>query len=237
MPGGGVTVGLWKPSEVEIMQATLAVLCDKEAYVPDVVFLHGSPARDDELDERLVYEACELYGFKTIFVLNGLTQKECLKLGLAYNGYEEWQEYLLNSGVGKEDIILLEPSKHTAAESMNLLLLAKENKWNNIVIMSYPYHQLRCFLQIIALMDEVRFYPNVYNRTFSGLDWTREMFKPVLGGGRAVDGTLKDHIAAEYERIVKYAQRGDSSFTRHATIPEMFEYIRSRDAKALRQKA
>jgi len=58
--------------------------------------------------------------------------------------------------------------------------------------------------------------------------------KNVLGSGTVL-GAMDKHVEAELERVVKYAQavRPDGlQYTRHATIPEMFEYLKKRDELA-----
>lgn len=138
----------------------------------------------------------------------------------------------MKRGVSEKSIIILPPSSHTGAESRNLLLLAKERGWTKLAIASQPHHQLRCFLQIVALMSEVDYYPAVYNAPPPPIAWNYPMTKPVMAGGTAmtedVMGTLPDHIAAEMERIVMYAQPlvdGGPKYTRNANFQEMFEYL------------
>lgn len=235
----------WRPTPLEMMQANVAVLTDRlpEASGCNAMFIHGGCVRDDGLDQELLESAFNRYASGQVckIILNGLTLERCRKESQAYDGYEMWQASLLSQGMPGADIYVLPPSSHTAAESKNFLLLAKEEGWDRVAISSRPHHQLRSFLQIIALMDEVDFHPKVYNAVGPGIDWNYSMKKPVMSGktvmgGGEVQGTLIDHIAAEFDRIVAYAQPpeivdGKPKYIRNATIPEMLVYLEQRDKR------
>ena len=206
----------------------------------DALFVHGSPVRDDTLDKRLLQVAVECYcsGLPMV-VLNGLTREQCREKNLAYDGYEAWQDFLERSRVPKSDIVILPASPHTAAESRNFLALAKKEGWTRLTIASYPHHIVRCFQQIVALMPEAGFEPQVHALTFHNLGWGEVMKKPVMGGqtalgGKDVEGTLEEHISEEYVRQVAYAQEpplkdGKPTYTRHATFPEVIAYLNRRE--------
>lgn len=226
----------WTPTTVEVFQGTIAVLSDALPPSVDALFLHGSPFRDDRVDRQILQYALELHrrGMVGSIVLNGLTRAECLDRNLAYHGFEAWEGFLLERGVPRASIVLLPPSVHTGVESRNLLVLAKERGWRTLAISSQAYHQLRCFLQIIALMPEVEWHPDVYNAPAPGIPWGYPMTKPVMKGSTVftanVTGLLSDHIDGELQRIEAYAQQptAEKPFTRHATLPQMFDYLRTR---------
>ncbi|MBI5077507.1 YdcF family protein [Candidatus Falkowbacteria bacterium] len=226
----------WEPNALEMMQAMFAVLNDPCQHT-EAMFIHGAPARDDQLDYRLLSRVVQAKNEK--FILNGLTAKQCQELNLSYVGFEEWQRLLRENNVAQENIIIMPASKHTAEESRNFLLLVKKNGWKKVAIASYPYHILRCFLQIIELIKEMDMIDlRVSCVTFYGIDWNRKLEKPVLNGQTVlgtgnVIGALSIHIAEEFKRIVAYAQNielsGGQHFTRHAKISEMFTYLERRD--------
>jgi len=227
----------WEPNALEMMQAMVAVSNDLRLET-EAILLHAAPTRDDELDQRLIKEVSFTRQMFTRFhVINGLTRTQCIKLHLAYNGYEQWQKWLCENFIEQQRIIVLPASWNTAEESRNFLLLIKERGWKKVAIASYPHHILRCFLQIVALMKEMDMTDvHVSCATFHGLDWHRPMKKPVLGGQTVlgtgdIAGTLPTHIAEEFNRIVAYAQDPKltgKNYTRHATIPEMFKYLERR---------
>src|SRR5262244_3559561 len=50
----------------------------------------------------------------------------------------------------------------------NLLDMARDRGWHNLVVSSLPHHQLRCFLQIVALIARP-YWCKVYNMTIGGI--------------------------------------------------------------------
>ena len=82
---------------------------------------------------------------------------------------------------------------------------------------------------------------HVYNLTFGGIRMTDTLSKPVMGGQTVlgsgdVHGSFEIHQEEEHKRNIAYAQEpeivdGKPRFTRHATIPEVLEYVRWRDAQ------
>ncbi len=224
----------WEPTALEMYQALVFVLKDTPPKKADALLVHAEP-QDAYLDEKLLSVAVDAYKRKQIktVVINGLPSDICHKKNIAYSGFVTYKNFLLKSGVLEEDIICTPHAFHTAHESQAFLSIAKEREWKNLIVCGHPYHQLRCFLQIIADMNYEQFYPNVYNLTHSGIPQNYCLLKTVFGGGK-IDGTLSDHTNAEYERIVRYAQKpilqanGKMSHSRNATIPEMFEYLENR---------
>ncbi len=226
----------WMPTHADVMAATVLVLSE-EPVQSDTLFIHGSQG-DAELDELETVQAGEFFynGFCKRVVLNGLTAEVCKELNLAYRGYEVFLEGLTERmSIPMENIQLLVPSNNTAAESENLLTLARECGWKTITVMSYPHHQLRCFLQIVEAMRKLDIRVRAYNQSFRLKDslWHKSMTKAVMAGGAAggvsVVGELRDHVSAEFARIVKYGQKKSAGFIPHATIEEAFAYIRERE--------
>ena len=216
-----------EPKALEMMEAMLFVLCDEEKR-SDALFVHG---RGDGAQEVL-FTAYEAYikGLVPKIILNGLTGARCKELNLDYVGYEQWVQTLHELGVPPHDILLLSPSNHTAAESENFLLMAKEEGWTTLTIVGAPYHQLRCFLQIVASMERLGIDVDVYNLTFHNVNWAKNAAKLLLGGGE-ITGTRVDQIVGEYERILKYADRNERGFIHHATVQEMFTYLNKRNQR------
>ncbi len=240
----------WTPTALEVQMALTVVLSDALPERVDACLLHGSPVRSDSLDDRLIYcagsrravaidgDTSNMLPGIVYYVLNSLTREDCESKNLAYRGYESWLEGLLRVGVERGWITTIDPSWNTAIESRNFLTMAQRRGWKKLAIASQPHHQLRCFLQIIALMPEVGYYPDVYNIIPTpGIPWDFAMVKPVPPGteGGDVVGTLREHIEAEHARLVLYAREPGMKedgitpeFTRHATIPEMFAYLERR---------
>lgn len=221
----------WNPTSAEMMKALLMVMMDRGAET-DCLFWHGSPT-NSWMQNRGVASAIANFwkagGTKNI-IINGLTAAECHAKNLCYPGQEGFLEHLEAMSVPGEKVMIAPRAYHTAAESEALLLMMKERGWKSVTISSQPHHQLRCFLQIIASMQKLGIWVKAYNWTSSLADWSEPLKKPLLGGGE-IDGTLVDHVQGEHDRIVKYADPTGTGYSLNATIPEMFEYLKTRDAK------
>lgn len=229
-PSDAVKPVVWKPTSEETMKALLMVLCD-EARKTDCLFWHGSPTNSTEHNFEAAKEIANLYHSyctRTI-IINGLSRRTCKERHLCYPGHEDFTNELEFAGVSPQNITAIPPANHTAAESETLLVMMKERGWESVTIVSQPHHQLRCFLQIIASMKKLGIFVSVYNRTSPKVSWREPPKKPLLGGGE-IDGTLVDHVQGEHDRIVKYADPTGTGYSLNATIPEMFEYLKTRDS-------
>lgn len=218
----------WMPTHEDVMALMLSVLSE-EPVRSDALFIHGSFGVI-ELDDKEIRHAAELYrvGFYPKIILNGLTAEECRRMNLAYRGYEIFRRKLLEHGVQERNILLLKPSLHTGSEVENLVLFANAHGWKRITIMSYPHHQMRCFLHIVGAMQKYRVPLVVYNQSFrlEDVDWRRDITKTILNGkGDPVRGDLLRHVSAEFERIVKYGQKDGDVQTSQATTEEALAYL------------
>lgn len=232
----------WEPTALEMFQLAVATLGDKIPGGCGLGFVHGAPIRNDDLDHQVLSAMAMLYlgGQVKKIVLNGLTEEMCRTKNLAYAGYEPWWRKLILMGLHDDDIIILEASAHTAAESSNLLKLAKTNGVGKIVIASHPHHLPRCALQIVAEMNKMAFLPNVYFLASGGIDWHRPCEKPVMAGGTGFTkdekGPFHEFVVGEFNRIDTYAQNpdvvnGKAKFTPNATVPEFLEYMAQRNQR------
>lgn len=214
-------------------RASSLVLVDQRPKT-DAVFIHGSPAADDAIDTELLKLGVAMVAAKETgaLVINGLTDEACWPNGqrLAYPGCDTWGRTL--NSIGFSDFQKIPSSKHTAAESDNLILLAKEKGWSSVCIMSYPHHILRCMLQMVFCLTRAKSDLKVYTRTLATVDWQKVAEKGVLNSV-PFRGTLVDaHIREEYERLIKYADKDGTGYTPHATLEELIEYYRLRDQVA-----
>lgn len=232
-------------------RASSLVLMDRRPEETSAVFIHGSPAASDKTDTELLKLAVDMVrGQETgALVINGLTDEACKPDGqrLAYPGCDTWGRTLMS--LGFENFLKIPPSKHTAAESDNLIKLAHEAGWGSVTIMSYPHHILRCMLQMVFCLERAKSELKVYTRTLPTVDWQMVAEKGVLNQA-PFSGTLIDaHMREEYERLVKYADRDcfktpdghmvseleagpedKRLYTPHATLEELIAYYKWRDA-------
>jgi hypothetical protein len=217
---------------LSLMRAQLLTVGDRQDKKTDAVFVHGSPAADDEIDRWMLEYAVELSrsGKTGPVVVNSLTGAECWPNGqrLAYPGAETWHKVLAD--LDYHEAVEINPSKHTAAESDALISLAAGEGWKSVTIMSYPHHILRCMLQMVFCLNRAGSSLKVYTRTLPGINWQRYAEKGVLNS-KPFSGTLVDvHVLEEYNRIVKYADREGTGYTPHSTLEELIEYYQKRDA-------
>ena len=229
----------WQPTPLETMSAMMFVLSEESVY-SDALYIFGSLG-DKDLDSRELNAAADLYdrGLARRVGVNCPTIAEVSeRFDLTGYGFEFLKRELLSRGVHENDIFANSPTSfNTAGEARNLLRMVAEEQWRVVTIMAYPFHQLRCFLQLIALLDSPP-QLKIYNKSFTlrDIDWQRPIKRPILKGSNLLGMTdmnepMASHTAADYERVVKYAQDPALSgehHTRHATIPEMFRYVAKR---------
>lgn len=215
-------------TELELIQLLLRVLCDKKPQKVDALFIHCG-LNDSAIEQSLIEEAVGVWsvGGCDFIVLNGLV------CDANYQGYTSYLSKLLAAGVPKENILALSSAQHTGTESEYLIALAKEKKWQSLIIESMPYHQMRCFLQIVAEMKRSDTKFRVYNLTFHDVDWNMHATKNILGGKNVLgqeyeSGRLVDFMKSELERIQRYAVPSDR-YIPHATVREALEYLSLRE--------
>jgi hypothetical protein len=230
-----------EPSALEMMQMMYVSLGDLMPPLCHAHFVHGAPAAEERHCRRLLRVVADHYhtGTVNVVVINGLSVDECKRQSHGYCGFEIYRDILTDFGIPEECIALLPPSPHTAAESRNLLDMARVQGWQHLVVSSLPHHQLRCFLQIVALLGRsYRF--KVYNMTTSGISLFDIVSKPAWINSQwpSVSAPLLKNFEEEFSRILRYAREpgvvdGVPEFTRHATIPEALTYVRWRDSQSV----
>lgn len=220
-------------SASDMLLAMVAVLGDRLPPKLDALFLHGSCIRDPRVDDIILAQAAHtlLSGGTKCIVINGIDD-----MPGAYPGAQAWRNKLAALGVQDSDVLAIPEADRTAYESSNLLDMAEERGWEEIAISSTPHHQLRCFLQLIAEMQKRGGWKHVvYNRPTRGVSWDMSFSKPSIDPTVAtVTGNLEVHGALEFTNLGRYMvpfedREGITRYTPHATISEMFEYLRWRD--------
>jgi uncharacterized SAM-binding protein YcdF (DUF218 family) len=154
-----------------------------------------------------ITEAVKLYkqGFsKRIVVSGGILDKK-------YGSFPAKQlvPRLTKRGVSFKDIIIDEKSKHTQEQSVEVLKLAKKNKWSRLLLVASHYHQYRAFLTFLKTMRNMKLKIQIINAPARELPW----FKKNTWGRRI------DLLKAEFERIENYRKLGHV-----ATFREGIEY-------------
>ncbi len=229
-----------EPSALDMMRAMYVSLGDLTPTRCHAHLVHGAPAAEEHLYRKLLQAVADHYHTGTVdaVVLNGLSVEECTRQNQGYRGFEIYRDILIGFGVPEQSIEVLPPSRHTAAESDNFLKMARVRGWQNLVVSSLPHHQLRCFLQIVALIAQP-YWCKVYNMTVGGISLASTVSKPAWIDSRwpSVSAPLFDNFEEEFKRILRYAQEpkvinGVVEYTRHAMIPEALAYVLWRDSQA-----
>lgn len=223
-----------KPIIEDFHKANVAVLADKLPKKIEAIFFHGSCIDDVRITEIVIDHASELYHLGSVdyLVINGIGN-----IG-GYHGASAWRRSLVDRGVPDASILEFAPSDKTALESASILDFAGDRGWKEIVISALSHHQLRCFLQLVAEMQRRGDWSQVvYNRPTRGIPWDWIFTKPSINPKVApVTGNLEVHSELEVRNVLRYAVPAEdreniTNFTPHATIEEMFQYLRWRDER------
>ena len=179
-------------------------------------------ALTDKEQPATIRAAAELYSKKLAFpiIANAGTTDS------GYSGFEFCKRGLSFRGVPEDAVVTLindelRKGVNTLIEAKALVALAKKNRWEEITIISAPFHQIRCFITVVSVL--LKEYPElrVYNCPSEPFPW--------MGHSSHSQGTLKgkrkDFITAELDRIVKYHEKGDL-----ASLEEVLQYLNQRDS-------
>ncbi len=217
---------------LEEMQALLMCVTDPRVDT-DTIFLHGSSVKSSQLDDLILQCGADLLlkTFAVSIVVNGKPASECAQI--AYAGVEVWLLSLLDLGVLQNQINTIAPSAHTAAECKAFIELSKERGWKSVTVVALPHHILRCMRTWVAVIRAAGIDLKVYAQTPHSVDWMMPAQKPVLDGPD-IKGTYFDHIAREHAQGERFENKAGvdekGKFTPHATLAELIEYMKTRDA-------
>ena len=161
---------------------------------------------------------------------HGLTNKLLISAAGTISGYPglaAWERDLVALGINATDIIAIEPTTdtilHTLIEAESLVRYLKAKNWKTVVVVSAPFHQLRCFMTVVSVA--LKEMPNlrIYNQVGTTLPWSETVAHS--------QGTLQlkrsDLIESELRRIDTYQQKGDLAETQ-----AVFDYLIQRDRES-----
>lgn len=101
---------------------------------------------------------------------------------------------LVKMGMLEKDIVIEAESRNTREQAINVMDLAKKNKWKRILLVASPHHQLRAFLTFLKAMEECGIKLEIINSSAQNLSW----FEKNKWGRRI------DWLESEFEKIKKY---------------------------------
>lgn len=141
-----------------------------------------------------------------------------LGTGHGYPGAEVWSGALLDLDVKQEDIFVSEGKGwHTRTEADDLVRLAREQGWKNVLIFAYPHQALRIMLSLVAAMKDLGYEFSV-RMVCPEPSWDKEVY----GSQGTKKLPRKEHILEEWERIEKY--RGPE-YHALASFQELYHYL------------
>jgi hypothetical protein len=224
----------YNPTNLEVAELFSRVFCDKTPEKANAFFIHGEIS-DSRVEEPLFLKARDFWfdGRCEFLVVNGLAADRCQKLSQGYGGYEKCVTRLVELGIPRDRIAVMAPAENTAKESENFALMAKDNNWRTLLIGAAPYHQVRCFLHIIAAMKKIHFDAQVYNVTYHDVDWNVKVKRKVMFGQNILGqkdeiGPLFSLLRGEMERMERYAVPSPR-YISSATFSEALKYLQERD--------
>lgn len=139
-----------------------------------------------------------------------------------WQGLKIWSEELVRKGVSKEKILPTGPAYNTPDEHTEMITLAQENSWKDVVILGNSYQMLRIALGTIQKMKKTGYWLRCYFVVPETGSW----FIPMKGPQGSDDGPRFNQLWEEFKRIPEYIQKEDL-----CTLHELAWYIaRGRDA-------
>ncbi len=122
-----------------------------------------------------------------------------------WDGFSFWRDELISWGVPEEDIIATGPAYNTPDEHEEMFRLAKENNWEEVIILGNSYQMPRITLGTIQRMRNHDFWLECYFCMPAAGDWNVDM----LGPQGQDDGPLYNQLWEEFKRIPEYQLKGD----------------------------
>ncbi|PIT92563.1 MAG: YdcF family protein [Candidatus Harrisonbacteria bacterium CG10_big_fil_rev_8_21_14_0_10_42_17] len=103
-----------------------------------------------------------------------------------------------NLGVPQKAIIIEDQSINTRDQAIEIMKLAKEQKWKKIILVTSLYHQPRAYLTFVGTMLECKMKLRIINHAVRGLPW----FIPTPRGKRL------NILRGEISKINLYMRKG-----------------------------
>ena len=143
---------------------------------------------------------------RTIVVSKGYPESSQATPTTSYRGGAVWRNRLITLGISTDAIFSSLATNNTKEEGNNLILLAKDEGWENIIVLSNPHQGLRMMLGLVRSLkkhecEHMRIMP-VFPRSVS---WS----KYVYGSQGNLQLMRYQHIYQEWIRIPTYQQTGD----------------------------
>lgn len=99
--------------------------------------------------------------------------------------------------IPKEKIIIEEKSQNTYEQGIEVIKIAKQKKWEKIIIVASHFHQARAYLTFLKAMQKAGLKIKIFNSPARDLPWFR---KTALGISRL------ELLEEEFKKIKAYAK-------------------------------
>lgn len=131
---------------------------------------------------------------------------------------------LIKMGISPADIIIEAASQNTRDQAVNIIIMAKENGWEKLLLVASPYHQPRAFLTFLKAMQDARAKLHIINAPARELPW----FEKNPWGRRF------DLLEAEMERIERY--KNDLALFSEGIVHQRKKTMKLPPRKSLKRK-
>lgn len=112
--------------------------------------------------------------------------------------YEDILPHLLDEGIEKNAIIHEAKSLNTREQAIEVIKIAKTNKWKRLILVASPEHQPRAYLTFLKEIFNTNSEIILYNSSARNLEWFT-----------ASDWGIRfERMQLEFERIENYSQLG-----------------------------
>lgn len=152
-------------------------------------------------------EAIKLFhdGYSDIIVFSGGT----INYDYGSFPFSDIFPYLLKCGIDEKSIIHESNSQNTKEQAIEILKIAKKNKWRKIILVASPEHQYRAYMTFLREIIDLNCGIILYNSPAKNLKWYEN-----LGWGQRFE-----RLDLEFQRIEKYSELGHL-----ATYKEVINY-------------
>lgn len=209
----------------ELFQATVVLLSDYPKRPVDALFFFGRSWFDAGKGDLFLL-ASDLYraGMIKNIVIPG-TEGERFGETVPHQanpGRTLWTSRLVRMEIPPEVIHHSKAGYHTKAEGDAFLEMAQKEGWRSAVSLTHPHQAVRAMLGLVRTINIQELNFDVYAVAPQTTNWG----KRVKGSQGLERKSRFEHIEGEFERIIRYQEKGDL-----ASFQELFAYLEQRNAR------
>lgn len=178
--------------EKEFFEVYHLLLSDELQKSDAIVWLQG-----DRLDRSKAVLQAYRSGLAKIVVISGnnVLLGPKMRPGEDNISLSEMKRYLVDQGVEPQDIIIDSKAYNTKEQAINTIKLAKERKWQSIILANSAYHQPRVILTFLKQMQIADYQLEIFSQVI-------EMSMDEIPSGR--NENVSSLCLNEIKKIMKY---------------------------------